>query len=298
MSVRRAVVVDGAIQEKKLHPKCQEIVGISRLLENERERQGIVNVPRFTTDLVERCVRTNDPVMWRAANDDIDTGDFDPHAANIVLARYDILPAMFVGCVSEATTSDHLADVLCVFQEMLPSLSDDVVSSFSKAISTQWKSFTNVLIRTVEPTKRPFKEGIYVAISRFVDATDMQGEAVLTTAREILKHKKFELLSIFARMDSSILSPLLPDLVAAARTASATNRYAVVSLIAKIARETDDVTADVLPTIKIVMEKSVQDKYADVRTIRAATFLLEKFSDDPMLKMFATLVSWNLNSGM
>jgi hypothetical protein len=296
MSVRRAVIVDGAIHEKKLYPKCQEILGVSHLLEVERERKGERNIPRFTTQLIEQCIRTNDPVLWKAANDDIDTKDFDAYAANVVLVQNDILSSLFISCITQPTGSDHLVDMLHVFFEMIPSLTDVTMSAFSKAITTHWKAFTNVLIRTVDPTTRQLKEGMYVAIARFVDSVDISQEAIVSVIREVLKNRKLELLSIFARVNAKMYAELLPEILAAAKAASATNRYAVVSLVAKIAADTDEITEDVLPMVQLVLEKTMMDKYVDVRTVRSLAFLLQKFSNDPIVKNFSTVVLWNLTS--
>jgi hypothetical protein len=298
MSVRRAVVVDGAICEKKQYPKCQEILGVSRLLELERERKGERNIPRFTTQLIEQCIRTNDPVLWKAANDDIDTKDFDAYAANVVLVQNDILSSLFISCITQPAGSDHLVDMLHVFFEMIPSLTDVTMLAFSKAITTHWKAFTNVLMRTVDPTTRQLKEGMYVAIARFVDSVDISQEAIVSVIREVLKHRKLELLSIFARVNANLYAELLPDILAAAKAASATNRYAVVSLVAKIAVDTDEITEDVLPMMQLVLEKTIMDKYVDMRTVRALAFLLQKFSKDPVMQNFATIVNWQLSSKM
>jgi uncharacterized protein (UPF0147 family) len=67
-------------------------------------------------------------------------------------------------------------------------------------------------------------------------------------------------------------------------------------LIAKIAAENEDIEEDIMPTVNIILEKSIQDKYVDVRTSKALAFLIEKYSIDPTMKKFATIMLWNLNS--
>ena len=87
-SIRRAVIIDGAIKEKKFHPDTAEVLSVSAFIELERVRRGEKNIPRFTAQLIEQCIRTNDPELWKAANDDVDTKDFDASAANSVFVQH------------------------------------------------------------------------------------------------------------------------------------------------------------------------------------------------------------------
>lgn len=295
-SIRRAVIIDGAIKEKKFHPDTAEVLSVSAFIELERVRRGEKNIPRFTAQLIEQCIRTNDPELWKAANDDIDTKDFDAPAANSVFVQQDILPAMFIGCITSAKNTEHLVDMLNVLFELAPSLTETTSLALSNAISSQWKALTNVLIGLVEPTTRQLKDGVFIVMARFVDAVNIHEDAIVSVIKEIIKNRKYELLSIFARVKSNIYAGLLPDLLAVAKNASATNRYALVSLIAKIAAENEDIDEDIMPTVNIILEKSIQDKYADVRLLKALAFLINKFSPDPIMKKFATVMLWQIAS--
>ena len=296
LTVRRAVVVDGNIFDKKHHPDLPEVDSVSRLLEKERERLGERNIPRFSTVLIEACIRTNDPVLWSAARDDVITNDFDVHAANVVLQTNDILPTLFVSCITTPKSVEHLLDMLFVLFKMIPELEDSTKCALSKAISAQWKPFTNVLLQTVETSSdRKFREGLYTALAQFVDVIYLQKEAIVATMNEILTHRKFELLSVFSRMDSNIFADMLPKLLAAAKASSATNRYAPIGLIAKILSETNIRSNDILPVTKLLLDRTVQDKFVDKRTLKSLAFILQKTADDPILKNFAMVVAWNLN---
>jgi len=295
-SIRRAVVIGGQIKEKKFHPDADEVLAVSAFIELERVRRGEKNIPRFTAQLIEQCIRTNDPELWKAANDDVDTKDFDASAANSVFVQQDILPAMFIGCITGAKNTEHLVDMLNVLFELAPSLTETTSNAFSNAVSSQWKGFTNVLIGLVEPTTRQLKDGVFIAVARFVDVANIHEDAIVSVIKEIIKNRKYELLSIFARVKSKIFAGLLPDLLAVAKNASATNRYALVSLIAKIAAENDDIEEDIMPMVNIILDKTIQDKYADVRLLKALTFLIEKYSTDPTMKKFATVILWQIAS--
>lgn len=296
-SIRRAVVIDGKIFDKKDHKNLPETQVVSLLLEKERERLGERNISRFTTTLIEQSIRMNDPVLWSALRDDILTEDFVVHAAYVVLQSNDVLPALFITCITNAKNVQHLLDMFFVLFHIVQNIDDSSLErSFSKAISTQWKSFTNVLLQVVETTTdRKFKESLYLAMSKFIDVVDLQRESIISTMDEILKCKKFELLTIFASIEASVFSEMLPKLLQAAKLASATNRYAVMGLIAKILSETDVRSDDILPVVKIIVERTVQDKFVDKRTLKSLAFIIQKISDDPILKNFAIIITWDLN---
>jgi len=295
VNVRRAVIFDGRVCEKKDHPECKEVPEVSGLLELERERRGERNIPRYTAQLLEQTIRKNDQAFWKAVVDDIDTGDFDGHAAQVILEQQDILPALFVTCVVEAKETEHFVNVLRTFVEIAPHLNDTTTSLFTKAISTQWKSFVNVLIAN-DRIDRTVKEGVYECISKFVSAVDIQQETLVLCIREIIKNKKFEVLSVFSRVNSKIYADgIVEELLQAAKSTVATNRYAVVCLLAKIIAETDDISADVAPAIRVILEKTMLDKFVDRRTVRGLSFILQKTAKDPVLKNFATAVNWMVN---
>ncbi|AGE55888.1 hypothetical protein ATCVMO0605SPH_162R [Acanthocystis turfacea Chlorella virus MO0605SPH] len=292
VGVRRAVIFDGRVCEKKDHPECKEIPEVSGLLELERERRGELSIPRYTTQLLEQTIRKNDPVFWKAVVSDIDTGDFDGHSAQVILEQIDILPALLVTCVIEAKETEHFVNVLRTFVEISPHLNDATTSLFTKAISIQWKAFVNALIAN-DRIDRTVKEGVYECISRFVSAVDIQQEALVMCVREILKNKKFEILSIFSRVSSKIYADgIVEELLQAVKSTTATNRYAVVCLLAKIIAEVDDVSTDVAPAIQVILEKTMLDKFVDRRTVRSLAFILQKTAKDPVLKNFATAVNW------
>jgi hypothetical protein len=51
-----------------------------------------------------------------------------------------------------------------------------------------------------------------------------------------------------------------------------------------------------MPMVNIILDKTIQDKYADVRLLKALTFLIEKYSTDPTMKKFATVILWQIAS--
>ena len=292
VSVRRAVIVDGRVCEKKDHPDSAEIPEVSGLLELERERRGERSIPRYTAQLLEQTIRKNDPKFWKAITEDIDTGDFDGHAAQVILEQQDILPALFVTCLVEAKETEHFVFMLRTFVEIAPHLNDATTSLFTKAISIQWKAFVNALIAN-DRIDRTVKEGVYECISRFVSAADIQQETLVLCIREIIKNKKFEVLSVFSRVSSKIYADgIVEELLLAAKSTTATNRYAVVCLLAKIIAETDEVPIDVAPTVQLLLEKTMLDKFVDRRTVRGLSFILQKTAKDSVLKNFATAVNW------
>lgn len=291
-NVRRAVIVDGKICDKKDHPNSTEIIELSALLEEDRERRGERNISRSTARLVEHAIRQNDTALWKAIVDDIDTGDFDGHAAQVILEQQDILPGLFIGCITKIKETEKMIDVLRVFLELVLHLNERTIMSFSKAISIQWKAFVNALIMT-ETTSRMYKDGIYECFARFIDAVDIQREDLVLCIKEIIKNRKFEILSIFSRIHSKIYAEdILEDLLNSAKYTSATNRYAVACLIAKVIADDTEIKSDIEPTIKTLLEKTILDKYVDVRTVRALAFVLQKTSNDPVLRNFTTCITW------
>jgi hypothetical protein len=289
MDVRRAIIIDGSIKEKKLYPGSTEIDIVSNLLEADRIKNEKKIISRFTTQLVEECIRSNDPDCWIAAVDDIDTGDFDVDAAVLTLKHNDVLPGMFVNRILESKTNDEIVDKLTVLTHIISSTDD--VASFSKSISINWKAFANLLINIVEKTPRVSKTEMYTAMSKMINAIEIGTEAIVSVIEEILKHRKFELLAIFASIDANIIVDVLPKLIAAVKSTSGTNRYGIVSLIAKVVKDAD-ISEDLMPTIEYVMRESVRDSFVDIRTMKAVAFLIEKCSSDQTMRDFATLIRW------
>lgn len=291
-NIRRAVVFEDRICDKRDHPKCKEILDVSAMLERERGLKGEKNIPRFTTLLLEQTIRTNDVSFWKAAVDDIDTNDLDIHAANVIFEQHDVLPGLFIKCLTEARDVEHLVSMFRVFLEIAPHLSETTKTLFSKAISVQWKSFVNVLI-LYDRTDRKIKDGIYNCFSKFIDALDISKDSLILIMKEIVKNKKFEILSIFSRIDSNIYGDeIIEDLLLSAKNTTSTNRYGLVCLIAKIISEIN-VTVDVSPFVKTILDKTMQDRYVDSRTVKSLAFILEKTSTDPVFRNFASIVLWS-----
>lgn len=289
--VRRAVIVDGKIRDKKDFPDSQEIVELSALLETIRNEKGVKSIHRSTTNLLEHAIRENDATSWRSLIDDINTKDFDGHAARVILEQHDILPALFITCITQVKDSEKMIHMIRVFLEIVPHLNESTMILFSKAVSVQWKPLIDTLVVTTTIANRDIKESIYECLSRFVNSFDIQKESIVSCIKEIINLRKYEVLSVFSRISSKIYaSDVLPDLIQAAKLSTATNRYAVVSLIAKIISENDEkVNTDF---IKVVLDKTILDKFVDRRTVRALAFIIQKVSDDPILRNFATCVSW------
>jgi hypothetical protein len=182
--------------------------------------------------------------------------------------------------------------------EIAPHLNDATKSLFTKAISIQWKAFVNALIAN-DRVERTIKDGIYECVSKFVSAVDIQQESLVMCIREIIKNKKFEILSIFSRVSSKMYADgIVEELLLAVKSTTATNRYAVVCILAKILAETDEVSVDVAPAIKVALEKTMLDKFVDRRTVRSLAFILQKTAKDPVLKNFATAVNWMVSKGV
>lgn len=291
-TIRRVVVFEDRICDKRDHPECKEILEISAMLEREREMKGEKNIPRFTTRLLEQTIRTNDVSFWRAAADDIDTNDLDVRAANVIFEQHDVLPGLFVKCLTEARDVEHLVFMFRVFLKIAPHFSETTKTLFSKAISVQWKSFVNVLI-TYDRTDRRIKDGIYECFSKFINVIDISNESLILCMKEIVKNKKFEILSIFSRIDSTIYGDeIIEDLLLSAKNTTSTNRYGLVCLVAKIISEIN-VKVDVSPFVKTILDKTMQDRYVDIRTVKSLSFILEKTSTDPVLRNFASIVLWS-----
>lgn len=301
ISVRRAVLVDGNIREKRDHPEHAEVEVVSKLLEAERERQGVRSVPRFTTQLIEKAISTNDSKYWEVAVGDIETSDFDSAAVSALFSQNDTLPVMFVSCIVTSKTKEHLIDMLQVFYHISSNFTDETRETVSKAVTCQWKSLVNVLITVVNTSPRSMRDAYFLEMAKFVNAVEIGAESILLMLNEVIKQKKYEILNVFMRIDSKTClandAATFETLIHSVKSATITSRHCVMALVAKVVKENPefgvtykkeltDVVRDTLNTVVI-------HGYSDKRMILALSFLSELcFDDDPVTKNIATLLKW------
>ena len=301
VSVRRAVLVDGNIREKKDHPESVEVEVVSKLLEAERERQGIRSVPRFTTQLVEKAISTNDSKYWEVAVSDIETSDFDSAAVSALFSQNDTLPVMFVTCIVTSKTKEHLIDMLQVFYHISSNFTCETREIVSKAVTCQWKSLINVLITVVNTSPRSMRDAYFLEMAKFVNAVEIGAESVLMMLNEVVKQKKYEILNVFMRIDSKTCfakdTNTFETLIQAVKSATITSRHCVMALIAKVVKENpelgDSYKKELSEIVRDTLNTVVIHGYSDKRMILALSFLTEIcFDDDPVTKNIATLLKW------
>jgi len=184
-AIRRATIVDGQIVDKKAHPESTEVQQISILLENERDRLGMKSISRFTTNLVEEAIMTNDPVSWKAIIDDIDTGDFDIHAVHSLFSQNIMLSSLWVTCISTSKTREHVLDMLVFFYEISKNIPTEVKEAISASITCQWKTFVNCLITVVSSASSRVKDIYFSEIAKFVDSVAIGPESVALMMHEL-----------------------------------------------------------------------------------------------------------------
>jgi hypothetical protein len=290
--VRRAVVVDGQLADKKNHPGCAEIHQVSIILEKDRERLGVRSISRFTTILVEEAIMTNDPLAWNAIVDDIHTKDLDVPAVHSLMVNNMTLPSLFITCLTTSKTREQILDMLVFFYEISSGMSADVKEAISVSITCQWKSFVNCLITVVGYVSARIKDVYFREIGKFIHVSQVGSDAISCMVREIIKVKKTELLTIFLACDFVVDSDLFELLL---RTASP--KHTPVLMLAKavgdnpdfIASHHDGIETMIVETMRAIMRSG----YCDQRVMNALAYLSSKVLDDtPMAKNMATLLLW------
>ncbi len=293
-SIRRATIVDGQIRDKKDHPGSVEVHQISILLEHERERLGMKSVSRFTTILVEEAIMTNDPVLWRSVADDIDTDDLDIPAVHSLFSQNVMLSSLWVTCISTSRTREHVLDMLVFFYEISKNIPVEVKEAISASITCQWKTFVNCLITVVSSASSRVKDAYFSEIAKFVDYVAIGAESIALMMREIIKTRKFELLSVFwladfkTCVDTSLFEILL-------KTPSP--KHTTVLAVAKAVTDKpefldshyEDIEKMILETVRVLMRSG----YGDRRVLNAVGFLAGKvFEDNPTARGMAQLLCW------
>ena len=297
-AIRRASIVDGQVVDKKDHPGSVEISQISILLENERDRLGMRSISRFTTILVEEAIMSNDSIWWKTIADDIDTGDFDVPAVHALFSQNVMLSSLWVTCISTVKSREHVLDMLIFFYEISKNIPSEVKEAISASITCQWKSFVNCLITVVSSASSRVKDVYFSEIAKFVDYVAIGPESIALMMSEIIKMRKFELLSIFWLTDfkTCVDTPLFEVLL---KTSSP--KHTTVLAVAKAVTDNSDfldshgsdIEKMILETIRVIMRSG----YGDRRVLNAIGYLAGKvFDDNPLAKSMATLLCWSTNA--
>ncbi|AGE48606.1 hypothetical protein PBCVAN69C_671L [Paramecium bursaria Chlorella virus AN69C] len=299
---RRAVIVDGAIQEKKNHPGSVEIEAISKLMEQECERQGGKSIPRFTTQLMEKAISTNDADCWEAMCDDIDTGDFDSSAVTALFSQNETLPVMFITCLVTSKDINQFMMMLRVFYVISKDFTEEIKDVVSKTITCQSKSFLDVLIRFVPYVKRDLRDAVLEEISKFINVTELGVGSIVEMITVTINMKKFEFLRIFMNIDTSKCfenNKLFETIVSKVKNTPATQKHYIISFIAKIITEiptlADEFQTQLKDMITHTLNLNIQYGYSDTRTVGAIGFISEKVFDDPVIRNLGTLLSWSVS---
>ncbi|APC25741.1 hypothetical protein BST79_gp228 [Only Syngen Nebraska virus 5] len=299
---RRAVIVDGTIQEKKNHPGSVEIEAISKLMEQECERQGGKSIPRFTTQLMEKAISTNDVDCWEAMCDDIETGDFDSSAVTALFSQNETLPVMFITCMTTSKDINHFMMMLKIFYVISKEFTEEIKDVVSKTITCQSKSFFDVLIRFVPYVKRDLRDAVLEEISKFINVTELGTGSMVEMITTAVNMKKFEFLKIFMNVDTTKCfedNALFETIVAKVKNTPATQKHYIISFIAKIIMEiptlADEFQTQLKEMITHTLNLNIQYGYSDSRTVGAIGFISEKVFDDPVIRNLGTLLLWSVN---
>lgn len=294
MNIRRAVLVDGNLADRRDHPDCEEIAQVSILLEKQRTQLGEKSISRFSTILVEEAVTTNDPAMWRAIADDITTKDLDVKSVHVLLANNLSLPSLFVSCLVTSKTREQILDMLVFFYEISHDIPQEVKEAIGVAITCQWKTFVNCLITVVSQASGKVKDVYFKEIGKFVNFSQLTPESISSMIREIVKVKKTELLTVFLLCDlKRCVDAELFDMLLKTRSP----KHTAVLLIAKIIDESPDFVVshqnaieDMLTdTIRLIMRSG----YCDQKVLHAIAFVSGKvFADNQTARSMAVMLMW------
>jgi hypothetical protein len=290
--------VDGQIVDKKAHPGSVEIPQVSILLENEREKLGMKSISRFTTNLVEEAIMTNDPILWKTISDDIETKDFDIPAVHSLFSQNIMLSSLWVTCMSTGKSREHVLDMLVFFYEISKNIPTEVKEAISASITCQWKTFVNCLITVISPASSRVKDVYFSEIAKFVDSVAIGSESTACMMHEIVKMRKFELLAIFWLTDfKTCVDTALFELLLKTSSPKHTTVLAVAKAVVDnpdfIDTHGGDIEKMILETMRVIMRSG----YGDRRVLNAVGYLAGKvFEDNQTAKNMATLLCWSTNA--
>jgi hypothetical protein len=297
-AIRRATIVNGQIVDKKDHPGTVEIHQVSILLENERERLGMKTISRFTTILVEEAIMTNDPILWKTISDDIETKDFDISAVHSLFSQNIMLASLWVTCMSTSKSKEHVLDMLVFFYEISKNIPTEVKEAISASITCQWKSFVNCLITVVSSASSRVKDVYFSEIAKFVDSVAIGSESIALMMNEVLKMRKFELISVFWLTDfKTCVDTALFEVLLKTSSPKHTTVLAVAKAVVDnpdfIDTHGGDIEKMILETMRVIMRSG----YGDRRVLNAVGYLAGKvFDDNPTARGMATLLCWSTNA--
>jgi hypothetical protein len=299
---RRVVIIDGILNEKKDHPGSIEVEAVSKLMEQERERRGDKIIPRFTTQLMEKAIATNDIDFWEAIGNDIDTGDFDSQSVSTLFSQNETLPVMFMTCITTSKDINHFMLILRVFYAVSKDFTDDIKENISKTITCQAKSFLDVIIRFVPYVKRDLRDAVLEELSKFINVVDIGIDSIKEMLTTVITMKKFEVLKIFMNIDTTKCfdnTQLFETIVSKVKATPATQKHYILTFIAKVIKEmpglADDYMQQLADVITQTLSSNITYGYSDTRTVAAIGFIAEKVFEDPVVRNMAILLMWSVN---
>lgn len=294
MNVRRAVIFDGNITERKNHPECAEIPQVSLLLEADRERRGIKNISRFTTLLVEDAIVNGNIDTWKAIDDDIFTEDLDVPSVHSLFTNNLMLPTMFITSLTRSKSQEEILYKIAFFYKISVNISDEIKEAISISISCQWKAFIDCLLKVSTSIIPKTKDSYFREISKFINFAQIGNTTIADMMCELIKIGKSDLLELFLTADfnACINDDLFINIL---KTRSTKNVHIIV--VAKAVQENPNFILShkdqIGKCITNMIGTIVRSGYADRRVLNSLAFLSKKcFDDNEPAKNMATLLLW------
>jgi len=294
MNVRRAIIFDGNVAEKKNHPEYAEIPQVSLLLEADRERRGIKNISRFTTLLVEDAIVNGHLDTWKAIDDDIFTNDLDISSVHSLFTNNLMLPTMFVTSLTQSKTQEEILYKISFFYKISANISDEIKEAISISISCQWKAFVDCLLKVSMSVIPKTKDSYLREISKFINFAQIGNATTADMMRELIKIGKSDMLELFLTADFNACVD--DDLfVSMLKTRSTKNVHIIA--VAKAVQENPDFgishNEHIEKCITNTMGLIIRSGYGDRRVLNSLAFLTRKcFDDNEPAKNMATLLLW------
>jgi hypothetical protein len=188
--------------------------------------------------------------------------------------------------------------MLVFFYEISKNIPAEVKEAISASITCQWKSFVNCLITVVSSASSRVKDVYFSEIAKFVDSVAIGSESIALMMNEVLKMRKFELISVFWLTDfKTCVDGSLFELLLKTSSPKHTTVLAVAKAVVDnpdfIDSHGSDIEKMILETMRVIMRSG----YGDRRVLNAVGYLAGKvFDDNPNVKNMAQLLCWSSSS--
>lgn len=234
---RACLSPDGGGVREAREPGDVEVVVLSRVCELARAAAGLPVWPRDTGELLALAAAGNAPGAWAAVHADLTSGAATPESAAAALAAA-APPEIVVRDLLDARTPAQVLHLTQILACVLPRAPGDYAARCGVALGDRLRDLVDVLVRLA--VVRDVRDASLTAVGKLLDLTRAPAAAVTDELLRAVDRGADQVARLFVHAPLDVAArPQLPTaLLARARAAPPSARYAYLAILVRLARGT------------------------------------------------------------